>query len=244
MASPCWPVPREALDRRDHARPASRTGTSSAWRRWPPTACARRGAAYEMFQKKADGCIKVVLKPEAGARSAERPWPRWSGAPPRVLLGGTAGAPEVPASANDVHVAAREGDLLDVGAEVLEPRAALGHEALTQSSEAGLEVTHGAPRCASCPRARRRSRVARSGRWVCALLVGRELAGSPRDRASSTAHRSRVCPSPWPPARARPAPAGPRRERLGIRSWSVRPPRASWHDRGGRIGVDALKAAR
>ena len=32
---------------------------------WPPTACRwpRRRARYEMFQKKEDGCIKVVLNP-------------------------------------------------------------------------------------------------------------------------------------------------------------------------------------
>ena len=59
------PVPRQPMDRRHPAARARQTTTRSACETWRPTVCRspRRRGAYEMFQKKEDGCIKVVLKP-------------------------------------------------------------------------------------------------------------------------------------------------------------------------------------
>ena len=59
------PVPRQALDRRHQQGPASRTRTcwASSRSRRTDVPLEEAPAAYEMFQKKQDGCVKVVLKP-------------------------------------------------------------------------------------------------------------------------------------------------------------------------------------
>ena len=58
------PVPREALDRRDPAGRHGGRGRARPGVAGHAPAAARRGArGYEMFQEKADGCVKVVLKP-------------------------------------------------------------------------------------------------------------------------------------------------------------------------------------
>ena len=62
-AGPDGPGQRARLDRR-HPRPAqTRTRTCSAWRRSRPTTCrsTRRREAYENFQKKEDGAVKIVF---------------------------------------------------------------------------------------------------------------------------------------------------------------------------------------
>ena len=54
----------QALGRR-HPAAAHRRATRSASTTSPPTSCRSTEApeAYEMFQKKEDGAVKVVLKP-------------------------------------------------------------------------------------------------------------------------------------------------------------------------------------
>ena len=57
-------VPRQALGRRDHAaraRRATRLGTEDLATHVLPLADAPHG--YEIFQKKQDGCMKVLLTP-------------------------------------------------------------------------------------------------------------------------------------------------------------------------------------
>ena len=55
----------QALDRRPPAAASPTTTTRSASTTSPPTGCrsTRRPHAYEMFQKKEDGAIKVVFRP-------------------------------------------------------------------------------------------------------------------------------------------------------------------------------------